>query len=342
MNPRYVAGLALILLVLYTPVHAVSTGIPVRHQPYDLMLLIQPSSSLADTISRLEEKISDEQLRQALAEMEEAVRTGDPDKYNSAAERIYSLLSSGSASVVELSPEDLKLLASLTSSLASGYGGDMSIRLDPDKYMSLLESLYRLGVLDKESVPLDDISSITDASRILGDSIGEWSIRVESSGESFSLKSLPSLGLPRIGAGGGTPMLSWSSIAEYLGITAAVIAAILLVFTYRSKIYSFLEASRISKTASSYISEISFYGKSLRDKIIYCYHSILRILSALGYPKRDWETPREYAEKLRDTAYGELLRDATLVYEKAAYTIKPLSENDLEKCTNCIKRFARQ
>ncbi len=342
MNYKHMVVSVMILLLLYTPLHVFSTGIPVRHQPYDLILLIQPGNNLINTIKELEEKVSDERLKQALAELEEAIRTGDPDKYNAAAENLYNLLSSGSVSVVELSPEDLKLLASLTSSLASGYGNDMSIELDPDKYKSLLESLYNLGVLDKESVPLDDISGVMDASRILGENIGEWNVRIESTGESFSLKGLPNLGLPQLGTGGGSALFSWSNMAEYLGIVTAVVIAGLLLFTYRSRIQSFLETSRISKTASRYMSEINLYGKSLREKIIYCYQSLVRILSILGYHKKDWETPREYAEKLKDTVYGEIIRDVTPVYEKAAYTVKPLSEDDLEKCTSCIKRVTKR
>ncbi len=78
---------------------------------------------------------------------------------------------------------------------------------------------------------------------------------------------------------------------------------------------------------------------------LWCYWAIVRILSMKGYPKYEWETPREYLERVKDrlnTKYFQLLEYLTYIYEAIKYGETFTGEQyqfSAEKCTRMLRRL---
>jgi len=84
--------------------------------------------------------------------------------------------------------------------------------------------------------------------------------------------------------------------------------------------------------------------ENLADNIKWCYHAFIYVLSLRGLPKYEWETPREYLERVKSLLSDEykiLLEDLTREYEMIKYGEIPdpgLAEYVVEDCIREIRR----
>ncbi len=84
--------------------------------------------------------------------------------------------------------------------------------------------------------------------------------------------------------------------------------------------------------------------ENLADNVKWCYHAFIYVLSLRGLPKYEWETPREYLQRVEgilSDEYKVLLEDLTREYELLKYGEIPdpdLTEYVVEDCIREIRR----
>ena len=303
-----------------------------RHLPISASFLNE--SALVDLLDELLsslEKRNETELADIVGDLKNYVETGNETGFAEKRDELRNLLEKNPNILVKLDEETIRQLLSLASMNLTMTDEGVVGFLDPEVYSGLEEYIDRIlssyegrealgqpgSILVEAEPPLNIIEKIPEPP---GDMVPDIYLNAGERVETVDSGLAP------------LTVLALFTIAGYSA--------------YRVRRYILHGLSRARRALLSVIAErrirqsIGTAG-SPRDAIVSCYRSVTELMAKLGYSKHEWETHREYYDKVRGLPFSSALQEITKLYEKAMFSPAPVTWEEASRCLVLSSRVGK-
>ncbi len=339
--------LAMASLVSTTPY--IVEAIPQRQDP-DMPIsdnVVIDEGAFLEILDKLSKKFNDPVIESYRKAIEDALDTGDYETANNLLQQLREYIEREYGSRdKELDNETIRDLAIISSSNITDNGVEVDIyklleeyaelvdndtiasltkelkedpsRLNTSEYTLLIKTVKNLLGNNTETISFEEL---------IGSSMEEFVPELTSFKPNLSLPKpvynqppiIPHANIPGVPVSVSTKLSPPFFInLDYLPLIMLSAIILYIGYRYRGSIIEYMRP-RVRSFIAKTIVGLTDIVRKVEDPVIRLYSRALRYLVLIGYKKMEWETPREFLDKIDSMEYRSVLEKITYAYEERVY-----------------------